>query len=238
VHHFGAFYKASWRANDWMWGRLDGADRLVLTLLDPIRIQRRLRTVGIGKMLAKIREIACREDGSAEAAWLEQQWSDGDCEEAVRQELQALSQPGAAEPQPTALPASYAAICRRLQLEVVREELPKVAEAVSDDRKAGAGKNSLGCRWQHEFFRGPPLGVAQTMLAFEHCDVGMEQIKDEAASRRFFKVSTKGAAVIGALLASTADRIKLLKPLRLEFAMLRRALTTLYRLARSVPPRI
>ena len=24
-HHFGAFYKRSWRANDWMWGRLDGA---------------------------------------------------------------------------------------------------------------------------------------------------------------------------------------------------------------------
>ena len=24
LHHFGAFCKASWRANDWMWGRLDG----------------------------------------------------------------------------------------------------------------------------------------------------------------------------------------------------------------------
>ena len=27
--HFGAFLKRSWRANDWMWGRLDGAERLV-----------------------------------------------------------------------------------------------------------------------------------------------------------------------------------------------------------------
>ncbi|MCY0610801.1 DUF3376 domain-containing protein, partial [Klebsiella pneumoniae] len=25
LHHFVAFYKRSWRANDWMWGRLDGA---------------------------------------------------------------------------------------------------------------------------------------------------------------------------------------------------------------------
>jgi patatin-related protein len=40
-HHFGAFYKASWRANDWMWGRLDGAGWLVHVLLDP----RRIRTV-------------------------------------------------------------------------------------------------------------------------------------------------------------------------------------------------
>jgi hypothetical protein len=31
--HFGAFLKGSWRANDWLWGRLDAAQRL-LRLLD------------------------------------------------------------------------------------------------------------------------------------------------------------------------------------------------------------
>src|SRR5439155_17514568 len=30
--HFGAFLKRSWRANDWMWGRLDAAERLLLLL--------------------------------------------------------------------------------------------------------------------------------------------------------------------------------------------------------------
>jgi Protein of unknown function (DUF3376) len=39
LHHFGAFYKASWRANDWMWGRLDGAGWLVHVLLDPRRLR-------------------------------------------------------------------------------------------------------------------------------------------------------------------------------------------------------
>jgi patatin-related protein len=39
LHHFGAFYKRSWRANDWMWGRLDGAGWLVHVLLDPRRVQ-------------------------------------------------------------------------------------------------------------------------------------------------------------------------------------------------------
>jgi patatin-related protein len=38
LHHFGAFYKGTWRANDWMWGRLDGAGWLVQILLDPRRI--------------------------------------------------------------------------------------------------------------------------------------------------------------------------------------------------------
>src|SRR5580693_3953762 len=37
-HHFGAFYKRSWRANDWMWGRLDGAGWLIHVLLDPHRL--------------------------------------------------------------------------------------------------------------------------------------------------------------------------------------------------------
>jgi patatin-related protein len=39
LHHFGAFYKGTWRANDWMWGRLDGAGWLVQLLLDPRRIR-------------------------------------------------------------------------------------------------------------------------------------------------------------------------------------------------------
>jgi patatin-related protein len=39
LHHFGAFYKRSWRANDWLWGRLDGAGWLVHVLLDPRRVR-------------------------------------------------------------------------------------------------------------------------------------------------------------------------------------------------------
>jgi patatin-related protein len=39
LHHFAAFYKGTWRANDWMWGRLDGAGWLVQLLLDPRRIK-------------------------------------------------------------------------------------------------------------------------------------------------------------------------------------------------------
>jgi patatin-related protein len=38
LYQLGAFYKSSWRANDWMWGRLDGAGWLVHLLLDPRRV--------------------------------------------------------------------------------------------------------------------------------------------------------------------------------------------------------
>lgn len=36
--HFGAFYKGSWRANDWMWGRLDGTQH-VLRLVDALALE-------------------------------------------------------------------------------------------------------------------------------------------------------------------------------------------------------
>ncbi len=35
--HFGGFYRYSWRANDFMWGRLDAATRIVDMLVDPAR---------------------------------------------------------------------------------------------------------------------------------------------------------------------------------------------------------
>ena len=37
--HFAAFYRASWRANDFMWGRLDAAVRVVDLLVDAARAQ-------------------------------------------------------------------------------------------------------------------------------------------------------------------------------------------------------
>jgi predicted acylesterase/phospholipase RssA len=40
LSNFAAFYKASWRANDWMWGRLDGATSLLDLLVRPSAISR------------------------------------------------------------------------------------------------------------------------------------------------------------------------------------------------------
>jgi predicted acylesterase/phospholipase RssA len=35
VSHFGAFFEPAWRENDYLWGRLDGAERLVRLLVGP-----------------------------------------------------------------------------------------------------------------------------------------------------------------------------------------------------------
>lgn len=39
LQHFGGFYRSAWRANDWMWGRLDAVSRLTHLLLAPRRLR-------------------------------------------------------------------------------------------------------------------------------------------------------------------------------------------------------
>ena len=45
----GGFLKRSWRVNDWIWGRADGATVLCRTLLDPKRIRRTAQLSGYMK---------------------------------------------------------------------------------------------------------------------------------------------------------------------------------------------
>ena len=35
MNHFGAFFEPAWRQNDYLWGRLDPAERLVRVLVAP-----------------------------------------------------------------------------------------------------------------------------------------------------------------------------------------------------------
>jgi patatin-related protein len=56
--HFAGFYRRSWRANDFMWGRLDAAARIVDLLVDPDRTrglqpdERRRRAGALARLLA------------------------------------------------------------------------------------------------------------------------------------------------------------------------------------------
>jgi patatin-related protein len=53
--HFGAFYKRSWRINDWIWGRVDASTRLMESLLDPRRLLE--REVAAEDLLEALRSV-------------------------------------------------------------------------------------------------------------------------------------------------------------------------------------
>lgn len=124
LHHFGAFYKPSWRANDWMWGRLDGCGWLVHLLLDPRRILSVMENDGepgsqvdrFFRLLHDAVGVPVPRDQVEDLAFL-------DCETAVV---------------PASLPRLALWVAGLLQEHIAAEELPVVAAQV----RAGLERSS------------------------------------------------------------------------------------------------
>jgi patatin-related protein len=228
VHHFGSFYKRSWRANDWMWGRLDGADRIVRTMLDPRRIRLRLDAgTSVADVFAELRAIAVPETGSALDAdavkWLAEQW-DLRADD-TRAELEQLP----AEPLATGLPLAHEAIRRRVQLEVLVEEVAVVRDAARADLEAKTARDVTGARWQASVPAGTLSGGA-ARAAFATCKIGTETLGNEVGSDHFTSVATRTLGVTG----SVAARVPLPKVVRPAQNTVRGVLLSLHLLGRGV----
>lgn len=146
--HFGAFYRKSWRANDWMMGRLDGINRIVRVALNPDRLHRLYagRQVqpdhrvlsAVEYVMTFLRALAIDTAAPEHRKLLEAQWQ----EAGVKQELAFLENPAARSPE--FLPLCADALTRRLHLEVLCKELPFVASSVEDDTASGAVPGKYG----------------------------------------------------------------------------------------------
>jgi patatin-related protein len=139
LHHFGAFYKSSWRANDWMWGRLDGAGWLVNLLLDPRRVlvkAEELFAAGDGTLTPAdlfykaLADLVGDEPGGEPVGTM----ANGEVQQltskAVQAELKYLNDP--TKPIPPSLPLTAIWVARTWQRVIAAAELPVVArEAIS-----------------------------------------------------------------------------------------------------------
>jgi patatin-related protein len=161
VGHFAAFYKASWRANDWLWGRLDGATRLTQLTLDPDRLRQLADTSRDGPR--------CRPRGGARIA--APGWDARDRggrprrargtvrRTAVRSELRYLDDLDL--PVPPSLPTCAMQIARRRHLTILREDLGRIADAVDDDEADGARRSGAGSRFRTAYRRAVEMLVRQ-----------------------------------------------------------------------------
>ncbi len=136
-HHFGAFYKRSWRANDWMWGRLDGAGWLVHALLDPRRVRwmvgRHTEDTESGArwFLARLKELgapAFPKAGYRLPTAGEE--SERLTEDMLLAELSFLDDPSVDVP--ASLPRTSLWLAQPWQQRVLDEELDELAVAVTD----------------------------------------------------------------------------------------------------------
>jgi patatin-related protein len=234
--HFGAFYKRSWRANDWMFGRLDGADRLVRVLLNPGRLARLYFGPGAAAVVADaIGAIAVPADlAPSDRTFLEPLWHAD--RPAVERELAFLED--GALPVPEQLVACAAPVIRRVHLAVLRGELAKVADAVDADIHQGADERSAAAafrdalRHQSVAAAGWPKVAADTVVELaRQCRVGAEKLSEEVGSDLFTKTAAQGAAVATSALADDSAGLGAARPL---FATIRLPVLLLDALAQTV----
>lgn len=154
--HFAGFYRRSWRANDYMWGRLDAATRIVDLLLDAP-----CKDVGTGagsddaeeraRTRAEELAVALVESVGTDLWAVEEVLADHEeIEEESGELLERLQGVIAAEllavekgmedeeKQSNPTPVTRALFQRAAQLEVLREELPELLEESKEDRARGS----------------------------------------------------------------------------------------------------
>lgn len=233
LHHFGAFYKYSWRANDWMWGRLDGAGWLVHVLLDPRRL-RALRNLDkdpagyrsrlIGQLAGVAGPNGRLGAGRDAAAPLE-----------VEAELDFLRHPSG--PLPPSLPETAKWVAAGVQRIILEEELGCVAAQIEADRQAEAAVNEAAER----FVAAMRDGSADVTAQLAACRVSDEKLAGEVNSPLYRKTFKQTALLTIAALEGS-DKVPTafkygLRVLRFELAhtdatMLARAFSLLRRVVR------
>jgi patatin-related protein len=207
--HFAAFYKASWRANDWLWGRLDGATRLTQLALDPDRLRQLADSPATA--VAAIEEAATGPPPVAGAtptevgdhAELTARFDRNGCLE----ELRYLDDPDL--PVPPSLPTCAMQIARRRHLAILREDLGRLAAAVDTDAAEGSRHTGAGPAFRTAYRlaveaagSAGAIPAATMFHLVASCRLGAEAIADDAGSDLYAGTVSQTAAVSMATLDS------------------------------------
>jgi patatin-related protein len=230
LSHFSGFYRYSWRSNDFMWGRLDAAARIVQLLVRARRARWVSNTENnLPDPWVVLAEQLAADDASPDQLWLLHEAlvdARGHGSDAVRAALEPYDfadQPSAPELRPhlqNALEADLSEegggvlarlVCTRAaQLEIVRQELPHVAEESRRDRRLGTLSKPLelpedgGIRAAIEAVRGESLPKK----------LGRDS-RDEIASNLAVRTVTHAALVgVGAMRAAKLPLAQLLGVVR------------------------
>jgi patatin-related protein len=230
ISRFGGFLKRSWRVNDWIWGRADGATMLARTMLDPHRIRRAARLSGY---------VDPDREGEDPAALAEATVDDvlatvGACPQAralrspaVEELTAVLDVRGTGDAAlPSELPALAEIFGWALHLDSVPSELPALAQAVAADRVDGANPRSRGevlVEEHADLLRrldaaqrtadGPDQADRRRALdVFDRAGIGREPLREEAGSDQMIRTAAAAAAVVSTVADSSHSGLGAAKP--------------------------
>ena len=218
--HFGGFLKRSWRANDWLWGRLDGVQHMIRATVDiewlatlPRDRIARLAVLafpadpGLRPTLDLLARDRVRRAGLDPGSGGRESFR-----RLLREAIQLYEGTRAPDPELgrqedmlRRFRCCQGALAARLQLVVLDEELARVAETAAEDVEAGASRVSHGARWASRFYgRDRSLGTtdmvgldtAGRVRLFQELRIGeREKVEDEAGSRATVEAGAQAIAV-------------------------------------------
>jgi patatin-related protein len=231
LNRFGGFLKRSWRVNDWLWGRVDGATMLCRTMLDPKRIRRTALLSGYlvpgttGPAAADLAQDTLA--GVLEMLHIPPGVVADDVLDRAHAELTAVFDTARTDGRlPSAMPGTADVFAWALHLESVPEELPVLAQAVLADRVDGANPRSRGevflAENQHLLrrldasARAPETITAadrvQALDVFDRAGIGWEPLREEAGSDLIIRTATSAAAVMTTVADSDRSGLTAAKP--------------------------
>jgi hypothetical protein len=222
LHHFGAFYRKTWRVNDWIEGRMDGIRQVVRLLLDPARFVQLGRSAT--ELGASLHAIAIDKDAHcgwltpADREWLASRWKESArlYEDEINDALDADKS--------TTFDRICEAIALPLQLQALREDLPALASAVAGEgRDAQRGSTAWLAQYESAVREAKPalLSAAQLWaLRTGMSQIGSQKITDDVGSDTFARTTSHAAVITtGAFTART--NLKHVKPVQAVISALR-----------------
>lgn len=174
LQHFGGFYRSAWRANDWMWGRIDAVARLTHLLLDPTR----LRTCAAADPAFESELRTLVESLADEAGAPTSQVAK------AGREIDTVCD--VSRPIPTALPHVVRTVMGSMQLSAAAQELPHIARCLVADEAVGHRRSPSAEALTH--LAGATLDPADALPAFRACRIGEERLADDHGSPAFERV--------------------------------------------------
>lgn len=226
LHHFGAFYRKSWRLNDWIEGRMDGIRQVLRLVLDPDRFRQLGQdaddTFDTLHALATDADRRCAWLDDADRGWLAERWDQlaGD----YRAEVS-----GAFAGSVQSFDKVSDALAMPLRLQALQDDLPALAAAIQGEAD-DAPAESRGWLRQFQSFEAmrpepgmpPPRSQAERLwhLRTELPLIGTQKINDDLGSDTFARTTSHAAVVTTGAFSSPA-KLRAVKPIRLVMSALR-----------------
>ncbi|MBB5959030.1 patatin-related protein [Saccharothrix tamanrassetensis] len=223
LSRFSGFLKRSWRVNDWIWGRLDGATMLCKVVFDPKRLLRIDRLTPNGgsspeeRAQNRVNDLVNKLFGDGVPAKLAPY-----VQRAVDELAAVYADPDGDHPPTCQALAELAAW--GLHVRIICEELPALRAAILADRNEGADRRSRGELFLEEqaalLAKLPvrtdaeriEIGV-EALSAFDRAGIGREPLSQEASSDQVIRTAATAAAVAITVADSEKSGLGPAKPL-------------------------